>query len=115
MGTQPPAVTGVVVLSQAKQLVTLTEPAADVVEGGQALHVRLASYWPAGQTTSAQVPDDVGTLLLIQLPAAGNTYIAGNSEQCIAAPSVTWGQRTDSYISYNATQVCCAVVALRRS
>ena len=51
---------------------------------------------------------DVGTLLLIQLPAAGSTYIAGNSEQCIAAPSVTWSQRNDSYLSYNAAQVCCA-------
>ena len=58
---------------------------------------------------------DSGNVLSVQLTASGGTLMSGNAMQCIAAPSVTWGQRTDSYISYNATQVCCAVVALRRS
>ena len=49
---------------------------------------------------------DSGNILSIMVLASGGTLMSGNVKQCIAAPSVTWGQRTDSYISYNATQVC---------
>ena len=47
---------------------------------------------------------DLGNILSIELGASGGTYVADNPSLCIEAPSVTWAQRSDSYISYNATQ-----------
>ena len=46
---------------------------------------------------------DLGSLLAFQLAASGGTYVADNPSLCIETPSVTWAQRSDSYISYNAT------------
>ena len=56
---------------------------------------------------------DSGNILSIMLTASGGTLMSSNAMQCIVAPSVTWGQRKDAYISYNATQVCHVVAALR--
>ena len=47
---------------------------------------------------------DLGNILRIELIASGGTYVANNPSLCIATPSVTWSQRNNSYISYNATQ-----------
>ena len=49
---------------------------------------------------------DDGHVLDIMLAAGGGTLMLENAAQCIAAPSVSWGQRNDSYISYNVSQVC---------
>ena len=47
---------------------------------------------------------DIGNILLVALGATGGTYVADNPTLCIEAPSATWSQRSNSYISYNASQ-----------
>ena len=49
---------------------------------------------------------DDGNVLVVMLAADGGTLMTVNAAQCIAAPSVTWGQRNDSYIAYDVSQVC---------
>ena len=47
---------------------------------------------------------DLGNVLSIELGATGGTYVADNPSLCIEAPSATWSQRSNSYISYNTSQ-----------
>ena len=66
------------------------------------------AYWGSVFCTGNGLLVDSGNILGIMLTASGGTLMSSNVMQCIAAPSVTWAQRNDSYLSYNAAQVCCA-------
>ena len=63
------------------------------------------AYWGSVFCAGNGLLVNSGNILSIMVLANGGTLMAGNAKQCIAAPSVTWGQRTDSLISYNASQV----------
>ena len=48
---------------------------------------------------------DVWNTLDIQVTQPGGSLVVNNSQLCVG-PSLLWGQRKDSLIEYNISQVC---------
>ena len=48
---------------------------------------------------------DVWNTLDIQVTQSSGTLVVNNSQLCVS-PSLLWGQRKDSLIEYNISQVC---------
>ena len=45
-------------------------------------------------------------ILDLQLAAAQGTYVGNNTQLCYSA-DVVWSQHTNSYLSFDLSQVCC--------